>query len=122
MNKKIVLIALVLIFTATSGICATKSKTKTSTKSSKEVTIDTTTNYYPKANIQDAIARYKRGDYTGCLQETFSLIQKNEKNVAAYYYMGLAYSNIGKKDEAVEAFEKVIELTVHSAGARESEF
>jgi len=60
MNKKIVLLALVLIFTATSSICATKSKT--ATQSSKETTIDTTTNYYPKANIQDAISRYKRGD------------------------------------------------------------
>ena len=85
-----------------------------STQSSKDTKtnskLDTKTMYYPNANIKSAIDKYTKGNYTGCLQELFSLVQKQPNNASAYYYMALAYSNIGMQSEAVEAYEKVIEL------------
>ena len=66
--------------------------------------------YYPNANIKSVIAKYKAGNYTGCLQELFSLVKKDPSNALAYYYMAMAYTHINLKDEAVAAYEKVIAL------------
>ena len=66
--------------------------------------------YYPNANIKSASAKYKAGNYTGCLQELFSLVKKDPSNALAYYYMAMAYTHINMKNEAVAAYEKVIAL------------
>ena len=57
------------------------------------------------------MAKYKAGNYTGCLQELFSLIQKQPSNAMAYYYMAMAYTHIDREAEAIEAYEKVLSLT-----------
>lgn len=66
--------------------------------------------YYPNANIKSVAAKYKAGNYTGCLQELFSLVKKDPSNALAYYYMAMAYTHINLKNEAVAAYEKVIAL------------
>ncbi len=66
--------------------------------------------YYPNANIKSVAAKYKAGNYTGCLQELFSLVKKDPSNALAYYYMAMAYTHINLKDEAVAAYERVIAL------------
>ncbi len=75
---------------------------------------DKDTIYYPNANIKSVVAKYKAGNYTGCLQELFSLTKKDPSNALAYYYMALAYTHINMKNEAVEAYEKVITLSSNS--------
>ncbi len=82
-----------------------------SNASSKSFELDKDTIYYPNANIKSAIAKYKSGNYSGCLQELFSLTKKDPSNSVAYYYMAMAYTHLDMKDEAVEAYEKV--LTLH---------
>lgn len=72
--------------------------------------LDTVTVYYPNANIKSAISKYKAGNYTGCLQELFSLVQKDPSNALAYYYMAMSYTHINMQNEAVNAYEKVISL------------
>lgn len=72
-------------------------------------TIDST-KYYPNPSVKSAIYRYKKGNYTGCLQELYSYI-KNPRNVNdayAYYYMGLAYAKIGESTAAQNCFQKTI--------------
>lgn len=150
MNKKI-LLTLALLAVGTVGFCAqqvnqlrpvtnlnlqgerfSQTNTDTSknndnkagrnTKNSKnESKFDTETIYYPNANINSAISKYKRGNYTGCLQELFSLVKKQPNNSKAYYYMALAYANIGMQSEAVEAYEKVMELSPGSYIAQYAE-
>lgn len=66
--------------------------------------------YYPNATIKSATAKYKAGNYTGCLQELFSLVKKDPSNALAYYYMAMAYTHINMKDQAVAAYEQVIAL------------
>ncbi len=66
--------------------------------------------YYPNANIKSVANKYKAGNYTGCLQELFSLVKKDPSNALAYYYMAMAYTHINLKNEAVAAYEKVIAL------------
>ena len=78
------------------------------------VDLDKDTIYYPNANIKSAISKYKKANYSGCLQELFSLTKKDPSNALAYYYMALAYTHVDMKDAAVEAYEKVISLNSDS--------
>ena len=66
------------------------------------------------AQIKALIRKYKAQNYTGCVQDAQTLIQKDPSNSAVYYYQGLAYYQLGKTDKATEAFEKVITLNSNS--------
>ena len=78
--------------------------------SSSAFTLDKNKVYYPNANIKSAVAKYKAGNYSGCLQELFSLTKKDPSNALAYYYMAMAYTHVNMTNEAIEAYEKVIAL------------
>lgn len=80
-------------------------------KKGPALNLDKNTVYYPNATIKSAVAKYKMGNYSGCLQELFSLTKKDPSNALAYYYMAMAYTHIDMKDEAVEAYERVISLS-----------
>lgn len=77
---------------------------------SSSIILDKDTIYYPNANISSAVAKYKKGNYSGCLQELFSLTKKDPSNAMAYYYMAMAYTHVDMQAEAIEAYEKVIAL------------
>ncbi len=113
MSKKIVL-ALALLFTVTSvqaldfdNLIAANTSGGKSTSASG---LDKETLYYPNATVKSAIAKYKAGNYTGCLQELFSVTIKEPSNALAYYYMAMAYTHLDMQTDAVEAYEKVISL------------
>lgn len=57
--------------------------------------------------IKDMISLYKAQNYTGCLQAIDSILEANPSNSYAYYYQALSYSQIGEKEKATVAFEKV---------------
>lgn len=126
MNKTKILLSTVLILGvfATAGYCAqsvnqleqiTNFNDTVLAPAKKEKTqFDTDKVYYPNASIKSATAKYKSGNYTGCLQELFSLLKKDPNNTYAYYYMALAYAKIGMQSEAVAAYEKVVELSPDS--------
>ncbi len=120
MNKKIVL-ALSLFLALSSSVYAKSvnelqpldGSSGTDPASSVSVSLDALNSnrvYYPNANIKSVAAKYKAGNYTGCLQELFSLVKKDPSNALAYYYMAMAYTHINLKDEAVAAYERVIAL------------
>ncbi len=67
-------------------------------------------NYYPNATLKDAVGKYQAGNYSGCLQEMISLTKIDPMNPIVYYYMGMAYTQVGNKDQAVKAYEYVIKL------------
>ncbi len=81
---------------------------------SSSAKLDKNTDYYPNGTLGSAINKYKAANYTGCLQELFSIIKRDPSNVVAYYYMALAYSHVDMTDDAVEAYEKVIALDPNS--------
>lgn len=72
--------------------------------------LDQNVKYYPNANLKSGVAKYKNGNYTGCLQELYALTKKDPSNAAAYYYMAMSYTYLGSQAEAVDAYEKVIAL------------
>ena len=67
--------------------------------------------YYPNANLQNAVQKYKDGNFSGSLQELISLTKIDEGNPLVYYYMGMAYTQVGNLTSAVQAYDKVIALS-----------
>lgn len=59
------------------------------------------------STIKLLVSKYKAQNYLGCIQASDKVIQKNPSNIFAYYYKGLSYYQLGKKEEAISAFEKV---------------
>lgn len=60
--------------------------------------------------VKVAIKKYKAGNYTGCLQSCQYIIKSNPSNALAYYYMAMSYVQAGKKNEAINAYAKVLSL------------
>jgi len=60
--------------------------------------------------VRVAIRKYKIGNYTGCLQDCQSIVRRDPSNSVAYYYMAMSYVQAGKKDEAVAAYSRVLNL------------
>ena len=62
------------------------------------------------AEIKLAIKKYRAGNYTGCLQDCQNIVSKDPSNATAHYYMAISYVQAGKKDEAINAYAKVLSL------------
>ena len=77
---------------------------------SVNLNLNTKTVYYPNATTKSIAAKYKAGNYSGCMQECYSLLKKQPSNAIAYYYLAMVYTHLNKKDEAVAAYNKVISL------------
>ncbi len=60
--------------------------------------------------IKNLINKYKGQNYLGCIDTSNKIIEQNPSNIFAYYYKGLAYIQLGKKEEATQALEQVINL------------
>jgi tetratricopeptide (TPR) repeat protein len=108
MNKKFILL-MVMALILSSGCAYSADSSKAESQA-----LDTNTIYYPNANIKSAISKYKTGNYSGCLQELFSLTKKDPSNAVAYYYMGMAYTHVNRETEAIAAYEKAIALNPNS--------
>ncbi len=64
-----------------------------------------------KNELATAIRMYKTGNYTQCYTTLNNVIKKDPSNAVAYYYLGMTASRIGKKDEAIANYERVLSLT-----------
>lgn len=118
MNKKLLLaIGLLLTFGSVSVFAAGVDKLPAlngngSSEGTSEKAFDFSSQrvYYPNATTKSIAAKYKMGNYSGCLQEIYSVLKKQPSNAIAYYYLALVNTRLDKKEEAVTAYEKVIEL------------
>ena len=125
MNKKIIWTLALLLTLSSLGVMAAgvdklpplngpqspyASNDKSSNSSASKLDINSKYVYYPNATIKSVAAKYKYGNYSGCLQEIYSILKKQPSNATAYYYLALVYTHLDKKEEAVAAYEKVIEL------------
>lgn len=62
-------------------------------------------------DVIKGIKLYKSGNYTGCYQKMTKIIEKDPSNVLAYYYIAISAAQVGKKEEAIDNYNKVISLT-----------
>ncbi len=66
------------------------------------------------ATLRNIIGMYKNQNYVGCIQKSQEIIDKNPSDAYAYYYQALSYQQLGKTEDAIAAFEKVVTLNVNS--------
>src|SRR5574344_2967818 len=62
------------------------------------------------AYVNNAIRKYKRGNYSGCLQDLQYYTKIHPSNPTAFYYLAMAYAKAGKKNEAIKSYQKVMSL------------
>ena len=67
--------------------------------------------YYPNATMKSAVNKYKNGNFSGSLQELISLTKMDSANPLVYYYLGMAYTQVGNSDAAIQAYERVLVLS-----------
>ena len=58
-----------------------------------------------------AIKLYKAGNYTQSYMQFTDLVKKDPSNALAYYYLAMSSVQLGKKDEAISNYERVIEMS-----------
>ena len=65
----------------------------------------------PDATVKRAIKKYKAQNYTGCMQDLSEHIKDNP-SALAYYYLGMSYTQAGRQEQAVEAYDNAIKYAV----------
>ena len=122
MNKKFVLVISALLALSTTACLAAElepldfsdnSSTQKETKQSADgfgSSLDTKTKYYQNPSLKSAIQKFKKSNYSGCLQELFSYVQVKPNDAVAYYYMAMSFTHIGDSKAAIKAYDRVITL------------
>lgn len=70
---------------------------------------------YAKSNVNNDVMKgvklYKSGNYSGCYAAMSDFVAKDPSNALAYYYLAMSASQIGRKEEALASYDKVIALS-----------
>ena len=66
------------------------------------------------SNLASAIRLYKAGNYSQSYELLHKITQKDPSNAVACYYLAMTSVQIGKKDEAIDNYSKVITLAPNS--------
>ncbi len=95
-----------------------KGRNETLRDSSRNVYADNSTppawmegpSFYENPTLESIIAKYRKSDFAGCMQECISYVRMYPTDTLGYYYLAMAYTKVNDKDNAIRAYEKVIEL------------
>lgn len=77
-------------------------------------TIGTATAKAEKTSLTEAINYYKAGNYSGCYVALEQYVKQDPSNALAYYYLGMASAQLGKKDDAIANYNNAIRLAPHN--------
>ena len=69
-------------------------------------------------DLTEAIKLYKEGNYTACYQNLSKSIKKDSSNALAYYYLAMSAAQVGKTNEAINNYSKVIALSNQNSNLR----
>lgn len=69
--------------------------------------------FYPNPSFDSIVAKYKKSDFAGCLQECISYVRQYPNDTLGFYYLAMCYTKVADKDNAIMAYEKVISLNEH---------
>ncbi len=70
----------------------------------------TSPSFYRNPTLDSIRIKYKKSNFAGCLQECISYVRKNPHDTLGYYYLAMCYTMVNDKENAIKAYEKVIEL------------
>ena len=63
-----------------------------------------------KGSLADAIRMYKAKNYSQCYVLLDNIVKKDPSNALAHYYLAMTYAQIGRSTDAVNSYQKVIDL------------
>ena len=63
------------------------------------------------SNLSSAIKLYKAGNYSQSYTAFSNIVQKDPSNIVAYYYLAITSAQLGRKDEAIANYDKVLSLS-----------
>jgi Flp pilus assembly protein TadD len=72
-----------------------------------------------KEQVNEGVALYEKGDYTGALSKFEKATESDPALAAAWSDKGCALGRLGKRDAALEAFKKALEIAPDNQEARE---
>lgn len=61
--------------------------------------------------LSTAIKMYKAGNYSGSYATLTDIVKRDPSNAVAYYYLAMSSAQIGKREEAISNYEKVLTLS-----------
>ncbi len=100
MKKKILMLLTIAVLFSTVGLVSAKQSATT--------------------ELSGLIKMYKAGNYSECYVRLTDYVKKDPANALAYYYLAMSSAQIGKKDEAISNYNKV--LTLSSANGNLSRY
>jgi len=66
--------------------------------------------FYNEPNLNSIIEKYHLSNFAGCMQECEAYVQSHPYDTLGYYYLAMSYAKCGKKEDAILAYERVIDL------------
>ena len=72
-----------------------------------------------KEQVNEGVALYEKGDYNGALSKFEKATESDPALAAAWSDKGCALGRLGKRDAALEAFNKALEIAPDNRLARE---
>ena len=66
--------------------------------------------YYSNPSFESIKEKYRQSNFAGCLQECIAYVRQNPYDTLGFYYLAMCYSKVSDKENAILAYEKVIEL------------
>ena len=64
-------------------------------------------------SLASAIKLYKSGNYVQAYNAFQNIVSRDPSNAVAYYYLAISSVQVGKKDEAIENYSRVIDLSTN---------
>lgn len=90
MKKSILILLAMLVISSTVGQVSAKSNTNN--------------------DVIKAVKLYRSANYTECYTKLSKIVEKDPTNALAYYYLAMSAAQVGKKEEAIANYDKVIAL------------
>ncbi|MBR1618572.1 tetratricopeptide repeat protein [bacterium] len=66
--------------------------------------------FYDAPNLESIKQKYHLSNFAGCMQECEAYVQSHPYDTLGYYYLAMSYAKCGKKEDAILAYERVINL------------
>ena len=63
-----------------------------------------------KGSLAEAIKMYKAKNYSQCYVLLDNIVKNDPSNALAHYYLAMTYAQIGRSTDAMESYQKVIDL------------
>ena len=74
--------------------------------------------YNVESTLPNAIKLYKNGNYSQAYCILEDVVAKDPSNPLAYYYLAMASTQLGKKDEAILNYDKVLTLETKNSNLK----